>query len=134
MNAYRVPAVSVTGDGKVNVFRPPAAASLKPASVDVARSAPVGTGVVPVVFRIDSVMFGFAPLQPEQKSSTSTRLSWPETVGVKVWPAQLVLLKPNPVGLTLEFFVSVLSGFERTTEPGTDVRSQFAGTPRWNDA
>ena len=98
MNAYRVPAVSVIGLANVNVFRPPAAPSLNPSSVAVARSAPVGTGVAPVVFRIDRVMLGFAPLHAEQNSSTSTRFSWPVTVGVKVWPAQVVLLKPKPVG------------------------------------
>src|SRR4051812_18973675 len=77
-------------------------------------------------------MFGLVPLQLEQKSSTSTRLSWPATVGVNVWPAQLVLLKPKPVGLTLLFFAAVLSGFASTTLPGLETRSQFVGAPRWN--
>ena len=83
------------------------------------------------MFRIETVMSGFAPLQPEQKSSTSIRFSWPLAVGVNVWPAQAVLLKPNPVGLTVEFLASVLSGLARTTLPGLAFRSQLVGTPRW---
>ena len=39
------------------------------------------------------------------------RFSWPLTVGVNVWPAQPVLVKLKPLGLTLVFFASVLSGF-----------------------
>ena len=39
---------------------------------------------------------------------------------------------PKPVGLTVEFCAAVLSGLASTTLPGLDVRSQFAGTPRWN--
>ena len=53
-----MPAVTVSGVAKVNVLQPPAPPSLKPGIVAVARSAPVGTGVVPVVARIESVMFG----------------------------------------------------------------------------
>jgi hypothetical protein len=39
---------------------------------------------------------------------------------------------PKPVGLTLVFCAAVLSGLARTTLPGLAVRSQSAGTPRWN--
>ena len=94
------------GLANVTVFRPPAPASLNPGRVAVARSAPVGTSWPPTlaVARIDTVMSGFAPLQLfAQNSSTSRRFSWPVTVGVKVWPAQLVLLKLKPVGLTVAF-------------------------------
>ena len=52
----------------------------------------MGTGVAPVVFRIESVTFGLFT-EHRQKSSTSTRFSWPVTVGVNVWPAQLVFVK-----------------------------------------
>ena len=52
-------------------------------------------------------------------------------MGVNVWPAQLVLVKPKPLGLTFVFFASVLSGFASTTLPGLVTRSQFDGTPRW---
>ena len=41
-------------------------------------------------------------------------------------------MKLKPVGLTFVFFASVLSGFASTTLPGLVVRSQLAGTPRWN--
>jgi hypothetical protein len=75
MNVYRVPAVSVIGLGNVTVFRPPAAPSLNPGRVAEARSAPVGTAGEPVVLRIETVMSGFVPLHPEQKSSTSTRFN-----------------------------------------------------------
>ena len=62
-----MPAVSVTGLANVKVLRPPAPPSLKPGNVAVARSAPVGTGVAPVVARIESVMFGlFAVQQAEE--------------------------------------------------------------------
>ena len=50
---------------------------------------------------------------------------------MKVCPAQAVLVKPNPVGLTLPFFASVLSGLPNWTLPGLVTRSQFEGTPRW---
>ncbi len=83
-SAYRVPAVSVTGLEKVIVFGPPAPPSLKPGSVAEARSAPVGTGVAPVVARMESVTFGLFAVHDAQKSSTSTRLSCPVTVGVTV--------------------------------------------------
>ena len=132
MNAYRVPAVSVTGLSNVNVCSPPAPPSLKPGIVAVARSEPVGTGVVPVVARIDRVMVGPVVVHPEQNSSTSTRLSWPLTVGVNVWPAQPVFVKPKPVGLTDGLFASVLSGLARTMLPGLATRSQFVGMPRWS--
>src|SRR5262245_39849426 len=104
MTAYLVPAVTVSGEAKVTVLSPPAPPSLNPARVVEARSAPVGTGVTPVVARMETVMFGFAPEQPEQKSSMSARVSWPLMAGVKVWPAQLVLVKVKPVGLTVELF------------------------------
>jgi len=57
------------------VFSPPAAPSLNPGRVAEARSAPVGTAGEPVVLRIETVMSGFVPLHPEQKSSTSTRFN-----------------------------------------------------------
>ena len=50
---------------------------------------------------------------------------------MKVWPAQLVLVKPKPVGVTVVFCAVELSGFASTTLPGLAVRSQLAGTPRW---
>jgi hypothetical protein len=53
---------------------------------------------------------------------------------VKVCPAQVVLVKPNPVGLTLAFLASVLSGLASWTLPGFVTRSQFDETPRWNVA
>ena len=116
----------------MNVFRPPAPPSLKPGRVAAPRSPPVGTGVAPVVFRIDNVTLGVFAVHDAQNSSTSIRLSWPLTVGVNVWPAQLVLLKPNPLGLTLLFFAAVLSGAASTTLPGLETRSQLDGLPRWN--
>jgi hypothetical protein len=128
-NAYRVPAVTVGWPAKVTVLSPPAAPSLNPGSVAEARSPPVGTP--PEVARSEIVMFGFTPLQFAQNSSTSTRFSLPVTVGVNVWPAQLTLSKPNPVGLTFVFRASVLSGLARTTAPGLETRSQFPGVPRW---
>ena len=82
------------------------------------------------MFWIESVTFGLFTVQ-RQKSSRSTRFSWPLTVGVNVWPAQVVLLKLKPVGLTFVFFASVLSGFASWTLPGFATRSQFEGTPRW---
>src|SRR6516165_6266933 len=118
----------------MNVFSPPAPSSLKPGNVDVARSLPVGTGVAPVVARIESVTFGLFVVQLRQKSSTSTSLSLPETVGVNVWPAQLVFVKLNPAGLTVEFCVAVLSDAASWMTPGVLVRSQLVGTPRWNRA
>src|SRR4029453_3081458 len=117
------------GAAKVKVFRPPAPPSLKPGSVAVARSAPVGTGVAPVVFRIERVTSGLFRVQ-RQKSSKSTRLSWPVTVGVNVWPAQLVLVKLKPLGDTFEFCAAVLSGFASTTLPGLATRSHADGMPR----
>ena len=129
-----MPAVSVTGVRKVKVFRPPAPPSLKPGIVAEARSGPVGTGVAPVVFRIESARVGLAAVQPEQNSSTSTRLSCPVTVGVNVCPAQLVFVKPKPVGLTLLFLAAVLSGLARTTFEGLLTRSQLFGTPRCQSA
>src|SRR5436190_1726437 len=79
-------------------------------------------------------MFGLVTVQLEQNSSTSTRFSWPVTVGVNVWPAQLVFVKPKPVGLTSAFFASVLSGWASVTLPGLPTRSQLLGAPRWNVA
>jgi hypothetical protein len=76
--------VSVIGLPKVKVFSPPTPPSLKPAIVAEARSAPVGTGVAPVVARIDIVMLGLTAVHPAQNSSTSIRLSRPVTVGVNV--------------------------------------------------
>ena len=73
---------------------------MKPAIVAVARSAPVGTGVAPVVARIETVRFGNVPVQPLQKRSRSTCVSWPVTPAVNVWPAQLVLVIPKPFGVT----------------------------------
>src|SRR3954453_9604443 len=110
--AERGPAATGGGVATVTVFRPPTPPSLKPVSVADARSAPVGTGVAPVVLRSEIVMFGFAPLHVEQKRSTSIRFSCPVTVGVNVWPAQAVAENPNPVGETVEFCAAVLSGFE----------------------
>ena len=85
-----------------------------------------------MVLRIESVTFGLLAVQPEQKSSTSTRLIGPVTVGVNVWPAQLALVMPKPVGLTVVFLASVLSGAASTTLPGVETRSQLEGLPPWN--
>src|SRR5689334_4850206 len=101
MTAYFVPAVTVIGEPKVAVLRPPAPPSLKPAIVAVARSAPVGAP--PLVARMETVMFGLVAVQPEQKSSMSARVSWPLMAAVKVCPAHDVLVMPKPVGLTWEF-------------------------------
>src|SRR6185436_8401695 len=91
----------------------------------------VGTGVAPVVALREIVMLGFVPLQPEQKNSTSIRLSLPVTVGVNVCPPHAVFVKPKPLGVTLEFCAAVLSGAASWTTPGLVVRSQLVGTPRW---
>jgi len=72
-------------------------------TVAVARSAPVGTGVTPVVALIETVMFGVVPVQPLQKKSRSILVAWPVTAGVKVSPPQLVLLKPKPLFVTVVF-------------------------------
>src|SRR5690242_8063126 len=99
MTAYLVPAVKVRLLLlKSAVLKPPPPPSLKPAIVAVARSAPVGTGVAPVVALIETVMFGELAVQLAQKSSKSTRFNVPVTAGVNVWPAQLVSVMPKPVG------------------------------------
>ena len=100
--AYRVPAVSVGGTAKFAEKNPPEGL-LKPAIVAVARSTPVGTGVAPVVARIETVMFGVVPVQPEQKRLRSTCVSWPATPAVKVCPAHAVLLNPKPAFVVVVF-------------------------------
>jgi hypothetical protein len=52
---------------------------------------------------IATVMFGVVPVQPLQNKSTSTLVNWPVTVGVKVSPAQAVLVKPKPLVVTVVF-------------------------------
>src|SRR5438105_345587 len=81
---------------------------------------------------MESVTFGLFAVQLAQKSSTSTRLSAPDTVGVNVWPPHVLLLIAKPDGLTVEFCAAVLSGDASWTTPGLPVRSQLAGTPRSN--
>src|SRR5260370_40386085 len=106
----------------------------QPVMVVDARSAPVGTAGVALVALIETVIFGVVPLQPLQNSSTSALVSLPVTAGVKVWPAQLVLLKPNPLFVTVVFCWSILAPLKRMTSPGRLSRSQLVGTTRWKAA
>src|SRR5712671_1331090 len=133
MTAYRVPAVSVGGLLKFAVKKP-AAPLEKPAMVATARSAPVGTAGLPLVALIETVMFGIVPVQALQKRSTSALVNWPLTSGVKVWPAQLVLLKPKPLLVTERFCWSMDAEFNSVTAPGLPVRSQLVAIPVWKSA
>jgi hypothetical protein len=92
-----VPAVSVGGAPNVAVKKPPEPLE-KPGIVAVTRSEPVGRS--PLVARIETVMFGVVPVQPLQNRSTSTAVNWPLTPAVKLWPNQLVELKPKPLLVT----------------------------------
>ena len=58
---------------------------------------------MPVVALMEIVMFGVVPVQPLQNRSTSILVSCPVTPALKVWPAQLVLLKPKPLFVTVVF-------------------------------
>src|SRR5260370_40096893 len=106
----------------------------QPVMVVDARSAPVGTAGVALVDLIETVIVGVVPVQPLQNSSTSALVSLPVTAGVKVWPAQLELLKPNPLFVTVVFCGSILAPLKRRTSPGLLVRSQLVGTPPWKSA
>ena len=83
MTAYRVPAVTIVGVVNVAVKKPPEPLE-KPGIVAVARSGPVGSGVVPVVARIETVKFGVVPVHALQKRSRSTRVSKPLLGALKV--------------------------------------------------
>src|SRR4029453_4464179 len=103
----------------------PPAPLLNPGMVATARSAPVGSAGLPVAARIETGRFGVVPVQPLQKRSRSTLDKLPVTPAVKVCPAQLVLVKPKPLLVTVRFCWSRFAGASRTTSPGLVVRSTF---------
>ena len=57
------------------------------------------------------------------------RVSGPEAVGVKVWPAQDVEVNPKPLLVTLVFCWLIVADDSSVTVPGLPVRLQFAATP-----
>src|SRR5207248_5361474 len=92
---------------------------------------PGGRGGVRLVALMETVRFGVVPMQLLQKRSRSALVKGPVTAGVKVCPAQLVLLKPKPLLLTVRFCGSMEAAFTSVTSPGLLVRSQLVATPVW---
>ena len=93
----------MNGVANVTVFRPPAPPSLKPASVAVARSAPVGTGVAPVVALMEKVMFGLVRGAARAEQLDVGAHEFAADGGVNVCPAQAVFVMPKPAPVTFAF-------------------------------
>src|ERR1041385_1851480 len=108
--------------------KPPAPVE-KPAIVPVARSGRGGSAGLPAVARRETVRFGIVPVQPLQKRSRSARVSVPVCAAVKVCPAQLVLLNPKPLLVTVRFCWSMKSGLASLTSPGLALRLTLFGMP-----
>jgi len=106
-----------------------------PAIVLLASSPPaVIVGTPEVVVLTSAMMFGLVPEQVLQKMYTSRRASFPVIVGVNVWPARLVELKPKPFAFASSTRRFKIGEFVRVTFPGLELKSQFAGTPVWKSA
>src|SRR4051812_27770700 len=127
MSAYWVPAVTVTGEAKLAVYV--AAEPLeKPVIVPVARSGPVGRPAL--VARSDTVMLGVVPVHALQNRLASTWVTGPESVGMKVWPDQLVAAKLVPVDWTAGSNSAPTATFVASwIAPGLAVRSHPLESP-----
>ncbi len=95
----------------------------------LARSAPLGKPAE--VARRDSVRLGVVPVQPEQNRLISARTSWLLSVGVNVWPPQVVVVITTPLVPSEVFCWSSAALLSRVTLPGVVVRSRLTKTPAW---
>src|SRR6185369_3262696 len=131
MNAYCVPAVRFGGELNENVMNPPEALDVPGIVALASRPPAVITGTPPLVVRTSPIRLGSVPEQVAQKMTTSRRVSCPVTLGVKVWPGKLVVVKPTPLVLASSTFRSIAGAFTKVTLPGLVVKSQLVGTPSW---
>ena len=132
MNAYRVPGRQRDGRGEGERLQPAGAAVVEAGDRRVARSAPLGTGVAPVVARIDSVMFGLVrgAAGAEELEVDPLELAGDRRSERLPGPARVRDAEAGRADVRV--LASVLSGFAEHDVARARDEVAVRGTPRWN--